>query len=89
MADRWAIICYLRALQRSQNATAADVPPEHRAELEKPAETEARADTGGSKEMSERSHVMPAPEGEYFENEPLRRLVARCSRSIARRRSRA
>jgi mono/diheme cytochrome c family protein len=37
VADRWAIIAYLRALQRSQNATIADVPPEHRAELEKPA----------------------------------------------------
>ena len=36
--DRWAIIAYLRALQRSQNATAADVPPEHRAEMDKPAE---------------------------------------------------
>ncbi|MCX6956950.1 MAG: cytochrome c [Verrucomicrobiae bacterium] len=24
--DRWAIICYLRALQRSQNATLSDVP---------------------------------------------------------------
>ena len=24
--DRWAIICYLRALQRSQNGTMADVP---------------------------------------------------------------
>jgi Cytochrome C oxidase, cbb3-type, subunit III len=35
VADRWAIICYLRALQRSQNATAADVPPEHQADLEK------------------------------------------------------
>jgi mono/diheme cytochrome c family protein len=34
--DRWAIIAYLRALQRSQNATAADVPPDARAELEKP-----------------------------------------------------
>jgi mono/diheme cytochrome c family protein len=33
--DRWAIICYLRALQRSQRARAADVPPEHQAELEK------------------------------------------------------
>lgn len=31
--DRWAIISYLRALQRSQNATAADVPPDHQAEL--------------------------------------------------------
>jgi mono/diheme cytochrome c family protein len=36
--DRWAIIAYLRALQRSQNATEADVPPEHRADLDKPAE---------------------------------------------------
>ena len=36
--DRWAIIAYLRALQRSQNATIADVPPEHRADLDKPAE---------------------------------------------------
>jgi mono/diheme cytochrome c family protein len=35
--DRWAIIAYLRALQRSQNATAADVPEDRRAELEKPA----------------------------------------------------
>jgi len=36
--DRWAIIAYLRALQRSQNATVADVPEDHRAELDKPAE---------------------------------------------------
>ena len=36
--DRWAIIAYLRALQRSQNATEADVPPERRAELDQPAE---------------------------------------------------
>src|SRR5881227_79654 len=37
--DRWAIIVYLRALQRSQNAVVADVPPEHRPELDKPAES--------------------------------------------------
>lgn len=36
LADRWAIIAYLRALQRSQNAAIADVPENHRAELEKP-----------------------------------------------------
>jgi mono/diheme cytochrome c family protein len=36
VADRWAIIAYLRALQRSQMAAIADVPPEHRSELEKP-----------------------------------------------------
>jgi mono/diheme cytochrome c family protein len=35
--DRWAIIAYLRALQRSQNAAIGDVPEDHRAELEKPA----------------------------------------------------
>jgi hypothetical protein len=35
--DRWAIIAYLRALQRSQNATVVDVPEDQRAELEKPA----------------------------------------------------
>jgi mono/diheme cytochrome c family protein len=35
VADRWAIIAYLRALERSQNATIADVPEEHRTELEK------------------------------------------------------
>lgn len=34
--DRWAIIAYLRTLQRSQNATAVDVPAEHLAEMEKP-----------------------------------------------------
>jgi mono/diheme cytochrome c family protein len=36
VADRWAIIAYLRALQRSQHATAADVPEDRRAELDKP-----------------------------------------------------
>src|SRR6266704_1201747 len=36
VADRWAIIAYLRALQRSQNAVIADVPENHRGELEKP-----------------------------------------------------
>ena len=32
--DRWLIVAYLRALQLSQHATMADVPAEHRAELE-------------------------------------------------------
>lgn len=35
VADRWAIIAYLRALQRSQNAAAADIPAEELAKLEK------------------------------------------------------
>jgi mono/diheme cytochrome c family protein len=33
VADRWAIVAYVRALQRSQNATVDDVPPEIRAQL--------------------------------------------------------
>ena len=35
VSDRWAVIAYLRALQRSQNATIADVPDNQRAALEK------------------------------------------------------
>lgn len=34
--DRWAIITYIRALQRSQNGTAADVPQDQRAQLDQP-----------------------------------------------------
>jgi mono/diheme cytochrome c family protein len=30
VADRWAIVAYVRALQHSQNATAADIPAEIR-----------------------------------------------------------
>jgi len=33
-ADRWAITAYIRALQLSQNATLADVPPVERAKLD-------------------------------------------------------
>ncbi len=32
--DRWAIVAYLRALQRSQHATSADVPPDALAKLQ-------------------------------------------------------
>ncbi len=32
--DRWAIVAYVRVLQRSQDATLADVPPDERARLE-------------------------------------------------------
>ena len=39
--DRWAIIAYLRALQRGRAAAIVDVPPDHRADLEKPAESPA------------------------------------------------
>ncbi|MGZ4810398.1 MAG: c-type cytochrome [Thermoanaerobaculia bacterium] len=33
VADRWAIIAYIRALQLSQHATVNDVPPESRGQL--------------------------------------------------------
>lgn len=32
--DRWAIIAYIRALQRSQNGTVKDVPADHRNDLD-------------------------------------------------------
>lgn len=33
--DRWAVVAYVQALQRSQNATLADVPADKRSELER------------------------------------------------------
>jgi mono/diheme cytochrome c family protein len=33
-ADRWAIAAYIRALQRSQNASVADVPPDQKGVLQ-------------------------------------------------------
>lgn len=31
--DRWAVIAYVRALQRAENGTVGDVPPSHKSEL--------------------------------------------------------
>jgi mono/diheme cytochrome c family protein len=50
VADRWAIIAYLRALQRSAAGTVADVPPEHRADLDKPAENKPPEQKSGEKQ---------------------------------------
>ena len=36
VADRWAIVAYLRALQLSENARLEDVPPDRRAALASP-----------------------------------------------------
>jgi len=33
VADRWAIAAYMRALQLSQNASAAQLPPDARGQL--------------------------------------------------------
>jgi mono/diheme cytochrome c family protein len=35
-ADRWAIVLYVRALQRSQNAALEDIPPDHRSGIQMP-----------------------------------------------------
>ena len=43
-SDRWAIIAYIRALQLSRNAKAADLPAELRQKLDQP------APSGGAKE---------------------------------------
>jgi cytochrome c1 len=60
VADRWAIIAYLRALQRSQSAAIADVPPDHRADLEKPAENKpAEAKPAEAKPAENKSPAKP------------------------------
>ena len=46
--DRWAIVAYIRALQISQNATIADVPPTERATLNAPAAAAAAPSHGGA-----------------------------------------
>jgi hypothetical protein len=43
VADRWAIIAYIRALQLSQNGTMNDVPAEERAKMGMPAAPAASA----------------------------------------------
>jgi mono/diheme cytochrome c family protein len=35
-ADRWAIVLYVRALQRSQNASLDDIPADHRSDMQMP-----------------------------------------------------
>ncbi|HVX59957.1 MAG TPA: cytochrome c [Pirellulales bacterium] len=48
VADRWAIVAYIRALQLSQNARLQDVPEDERPKLDKPqeqAEAPAAAET--------------------------------------------
>ena len=38
VADRWAIVLYVRALQRSQNATLQDVPADQQGSMQMPTE---------------------------------------------------
>lgn len=46
--DRWAIVAYIRALQRSQNARPEDVPEEVRAKLEGGDTATAEQEAGGN-----------------------------------------
>lgn len=46
--DRWAIVAYVRALQRSQHATLEDIPPAMRGSLQQVTETPAAADTAAA-----------------------------------------
>jgi hypothetical protein len=74
--DRWAIVAYIRALQRSQNGSVDDVPPELRdkiAESKSVAEQERekrgaaeRLDTGRQQELDRdiREHRRSPAEGE-------------------------
>jgi mono/diheme cytochrome c family protein len=47
--DRWAIVAYVRALQRSRHATLSDVPADKRAVLEAQAAAEAATTAGDAK----------------------------------------
>jgi mono/diheme cytochrome c family protein len=66
--DRWAVIAYLRALQRSQYAKLADVPEAERPALEKPAEGTASDSGPPAPTTSDRSSAsgpqQPAPQGQ-------------------------
>lgn len=46
--DRWAIIAYIRALQLSQHATLADIPPAERVRLNRPESAAAPAEQEGA-----------------------------------------
>lgn len=59
--DRWAIVAYIRALQLSQNATAADVPPRQEIPSEPPA---FRGEPGSGATLPE---VQPAATGKTEE----------------------
>lgn len=56
IADRWAIVAYIRALQRSQNASLEDVPANFRGTIQRPATTPGTtspgADTAGARDTT-------------------------------------
>lgn len=60
-ADRWAIVAYIRALQLSQNASLAEVPPQERGRM---APTPAAPETGGTQVTLPRQVEAPAERGQ-------------------------
>jgi mono/diheme cytochrome c family protein len=62
-ADRWAIAAYIRALQFSQHATIADVPPDEAARLERTRNFAAAEATASPK-------ASQAADGKPWGNEP-------------------
>jgi mono/diheme cytochrome c family protein len=63
--DRWRIVMYIRALQRSQNATVADASPDEQAQLEKTAKpaAPAPAPTPVANPGAPAAPAAPAPKG--------------------------
>ncbi len=51
--DRWAIVAYIRVLQRSQNAKLSDVPTEHLGDLDMTTEELLKKMKGGHEEAPE------------------------------------
>ena len=56
VSDRWAIAAYIKALQFSQAATLADVAPDKRGELDKPAASHEQGTGAGQKPGSGEKH---------------------------------
>ena len=62
ISDRWAIIAYLRALQRSRLATLEDVPAAQRAELSRLMTPAAAAPAPAQPAPAQPAPAQPAPE---------------------------
>jgi mono/diheme cytochrome c family protein len=60
-ADRWAITTYIRALQRSQKASEADVPPADRDKLKTPEEDGPQLPNTSQKPPAPSSQPQPHP----------------------------
>ena len=62
--DRWAIIAYVRALQFSQNASAADVPPAEMKTLQAQPEEAARPEDTEKQQQEHAPSPVPRPRGQ-------------------------